>query len=68
MTQQPKLQQLKNRAFQLAQSIGLHCTQTKHFKKRFSGLDLRSKTGWTALIGRLQVMSGGVIPVLLAAA
>jgi hypothetical protein len=40
-----KIKDLKAAAFKLAQSLGLHCTQTKHFKKRglTKGLDMRRK-------------------------
>lgn len=59
---QPKLQQLKEQAYTLAKSLGLHCTQTKHLKKRFGiGLDFRTKSGWLQLLLRLNELAGGVV-------
>jgi hypothetical protein len=58
-----KMQDLKNQAFQLAQKLGLHCTQTAHFKKRCLtvGLDLRFKNCWAILIQRLKELAFGVV-------
>lgn len=64
------LKDLKAAAFQLAKSLGLHCTQTKHFKKRglTKGLDMRRKDAWVSLMNRLEALRNGVvIPHLLAA-
>lgn len=57
---QPKLQTLKDTAFRLAKELGLHCSQTKHFKRRFAGLDLRTKASWSHLIERLKELADGV--------
>ncbi len=63
---QPKLKDLKQLAYIIAKECGLTCTQTKHFKKRFVGLDLRFKRDWQVLIDRLNEMKGGVVvPFLL---
>jgi hypothetical protein len=65
-----KIKDLKTAAFQLAKSLGLHCTQTKHLKKRglTKGLDMRRKDAWVSLIARLeQLRFGVVVPHLLAA-
>lgn len=62
---QLKLQQLKNAAFRLAKELGLHCSQTRHFKKRFVGLDLRTKASWLCLIERLKELASGVVVALL---
>lgn len=60
--QQPKLQQLKDQAFEIAKALGLKLTTTKHFKRHCGqGLDLRSKAGWAKLIERLQSLVGGVV-------
>ncbi len=58
-----KIQDFKNQAFQVAQSLGLHCTQTAHFKKRglTVGLDLRFKHCWVTLIQRLKSLASGVV-------
>lgn len=65
---QPKLQQFKQQAFQLAKSLGLHCTQTKHFKKRFIGLDFRCKSAWLTLLSRLNELASRLnVPHLIAA-
>lgn len=65
----PKLSDLKSAAFKLAKSLGLGCSQTKHFKKRglTKGLDLRRKDAWIKLMERLEELRNGVvIPHLLA--
>lgn len=58
---QTRLQDLKDAAFRLAKSLGLHCTQTKHFKRRFVGLDFRTKSGWLQLLERLKELADGVL-------
>ncbi|MBW4636434.1 MAG: hypothetical protein KME30_32530 [Iphinoe sp. HA4291-MV1] len=58
---QVKLQTLKDAAFALAKKLGLSCTTTKHFKKRFIGLDFRTKSGWAMLIERLKELAFGVL-------
>lgn len=57
MTQ--KLQIIKNQAFALAKSLGLHCTQTTHFKKRrlTVGLDLQTKRGWLVLCDKQSLLA-----------
>ncbi len=67
---QVKIKDLKAAAIALAKSLGLHCTQTKHFKKRglTKGLDMRRKDAWVSLMNRLEKLRNGVvIPHLLAA-
>jgi hypothetical protein len=67
---QVKIKDLKAAAFKLAKSLGLHCTQTKHFKKRglTKGLDMRRKDAWASLLNRLEALRFGVVvPLLLAA-
>ncbi len=62
MTTQPKMQDLKRQAVALANSLGLRCTQTRHFKKHVGeGLDLRFKRCWVQLIERLNNLRGGVV-------
>ena len=64
MTQ--KLQDIKNQAFQLAQSLGLKLTQTHHFKRHVGkGLDLRSKKGWLLVCDRLKSLASGVVVRIL---
>jgi hypothetical protein len=65
-----KIKDLKAAAFQLAKTLGLHCTQTKHLKKRglTKGLDMRRKDAWASLLNRLEALRFGVVvPHLLAA-
>jgi hypothetical protein len=64
------IKDLKAAAFKLAKSLGLHCTQTKHFKKRglTKGLDMRRKDAWVKLMQRIEALRFGVVvPHLLAA-
>jgi len=64
---QPKLQNLKNQVYVLANSLGLRCSQTQHFKKRglTKKLDLRTKIGWQQLADRLNQLAYGVVVPLL---
>ena len=66
---QIKLKDLKEAALKLAKALGLHCTQTAHFKKRglTVGLDLRFKSAWAILCVRLKELAGGVVVPFLKA-
>lgn len=67
---EPKMSELKARAYQLAGRIAGHSVnQTKHLKKWLhQGLDFRRKNSWVEAIALLEsVIARDIVPQLLAA-
>ena len=67
---QPKMSELKAKAYQLAKKIaGRTVSQVKQLKKWLhQGLDFRRKSSWVEAIAILEgILTRGIVPQLLAA-